>query len=188
MAAVGLAVGATVLTLMPSVNAAESAQDIMDKCNKARKINGVTQTFDGIDNLPLAGTCDFEQTSFTTFDGKTAKVTVDYPNCEPDAVDNAKISVKEDWSTAQITGKHTFTQFDVSGYLKAVYDDGQTLYSPSKGGTTTRVFCPKEISDGSPDGRLRLRTVSCSVSLATLPVGGAFSQASGATDTEIPYP
>jgi hypothetical protein len=105
------AVGVTVLTLLPSANAAESAQQIMDKCNKARKINGVSQTFPQIDDLPLADTCDFEQTSFTTFDGTTAKVSIDYPNCAPDTVENAKASVKEDWSTAQITGKYTYTQF-----------------------------------------------------------------------------
>ncbi|MFE9443114.1 hypothetical protein ACFYO2_29945 [Streptomyces sp. NPDC006602] len=54
---------------------------------------------------------------------------------------------------------------DVSGFLKATYKEEQNgqkvFFSPSEGGTSVHVFYPQILKNGTPDGRLWLRTVEC---------------------------
>ncbi|MGW6903037.1 hypothetical protein [Streptomyces sp. NPDC054940] len=54
---------------------------------------------------------------------------------------------------------------DVSGFLRATYkeaQDGQKVFfSPSEGSTGIHVFYPQILKNGTPDGRLWLRNVTC---------------------------
>lgn len=54
---------------------------------------------------------------------------------------------------------------DVSGFLKATYKEEQNgqkvFFSPSEGAATVHVFYPQILKNGTPDGRLWLRNVTC---------------------------
>lgn len=97
------AISAATLAVNPFAQAqtAESVDDIMKKCAKARFIQGVEQSFPGIDDHALATTCDFIEDSFTTSSGPTVKASVDFANCPPDTFANGQ---------AEVTYKHTVEQ------------------------------------------------------------------------------
>ncbi|MGI5192655.1 hypothetical protein ACQEVY_03170 [Streptomyces sp. CA-288835] len=107
-----LATGGAVAALLPSANAAEekTAEEIMRMCSKARVIDGKEQQFNGIDNVPLADSCDFIPGKIEKFNGPTEQVTPVNRNCppnlNPDQVDQGT------WSTTvgQGQGKYTVTQ------------------------------------------------------------------------------
>lgn len=122
--AIGAAVasGAAVATvLLPSANAADekTPEQIMSMCHRSAKINGEQRSVsdfnasfgDGF----AADTCDFEETNFETFDGPTEKVTVGFPNCEPNATDPAKVTTEWSTAVAQGKGKYTVTQQGAGG-------------------------------------------------------------------------
>ncbi|CAM5632441.1 hypothetical protein SALBM311S_12983 [Streptomyces alboniger] len=88
---------------------------------------------------------------------------------------------------------------DVSGFLKATYKDeqnGQTVFfSPSEGATSVHVFYPQILKNGTPDGRLWLRNVTCGTpeadgiqnSAKSLRAEPGFGEGGGnVTDVEIP--
>ncbi|MFK4102994.1 hypothetical protein ACI2L1_23490 [Streptomyces sp. NPDC019531] len=114
--------GAAVATvLLPSANAAEekTPDEIMAMCHRAAKINGEQRSVSDFDarfgDGFAADTCDFQETNFETFDGPTEKVTVDFPNCEPNATDPAKVTTEWSTAVAQGKGKYTVTQQGAGG-------------------------------------------------------------------------
>ncbi|MEU5042256.1 hypothetical protein [Streptomyces griseorubiginosus] len=122
----GLATGAAVAAvLLPSANAAEekTADQVMDLCNRAKVVNGKQQSIEDFGGHPIAGpsfgsdNCDFVETNFETFDGPTEKSSIDFPNCEPNATDPAKVSVTWSAGAAQGQGKYTVTQQGGGGGL-----------------------------------------------------------------------
>ncbi|UUU22927.1 hypothetical protein [Streptomyces sp. DSM 40750] len=111
--------GAAVATvLLPSANAADelTAEQIITKCQRAEVLNGKQQDIFDFNGHPIAGpsfesdNCDFVETNFETFDGPTEKVTVDFPNCEPNATDPVKVSAGPGQTVGQGQGKYTATQ------------------------------------------------------------------------------
>lgn len=107
-----LVTGGAVITFAPSADAAEKTpQEIMNICNAAAKINGVQQSKIGVgSNKFKADTCDFVETKFEAYAGPTEKVTVDFPNCEPDATEPAEISVTWEASVAQGKGRYRYIE------------------------------------------------------------------------------
>ena len=120
-----LATGAAVVTLLPSANAAEekTPDQIMDLCKRAEVLNGKQQSIEDFGGHPIAGpsfgsdNCDYAETNFETFDGPTEKSSIDFPNCEPNATDPAKVSVTWSAAAAQGQGKYTATQQGGGGGL-----------------------------------------------------------------------
>ncbi|MFC8241534.1 hypothetical protein [Streptomyces chartreusis] len=82
--------------------------------HRSAKINGEQRsTADfggGLGGGFAADTCDFVETKFETFDGPAEKVTVDFPNYEPNATDPAKVNVEWSTTVAQGKGRYTVTQ------------------------------------------------------------------------------
>ncbi|MFE0739383.1 hypothetical protein ACFW2N_31295, partial [Streptomyces sp. NPDC058855] len=111
-----LATGGAVVTLLPSANAAEekTPEQIMSMCHRSAVINGQQRSVrdfnasfgDGF----AADNCDFVETNFETFDGPAEKSSIDFPNCEPNATEPAKVSVTWSATVAQGKGKYTVTQ------------------------------------------------------------------------------
>ncbi|WP_200308629.1 hypothetical protein [Streptomyces adelaidensis] len=114
---------ATVTILLPSANAADAKtpDQIMRMCERTSVLNGKQQTTrdfgasfgDGFES----DTCDFVETNFETFDGPTEKVTVDFPNCEPNATEPSKVTTEYSKAVAQGQGKYTVTQQGALGGL-----------------------------------------------------------------------
>ncbi|WP_055712750.1 hypothetical protein [Streptomyces torulosus] len=125
-----VAIGASLVTgaaaaavLLPSANAAEerTPEQIMGMCERTAVLNGKKQsTADfggGLGDGFLSDTCDFVETKFETFDGPTEKVTVDFPNCEPNATAPAKVTTEFSKAVGQGQGKYTVTQQGALGGL-----------------------------------------------------------------------
>jgi hypothetical protein len=118
-----LATGAAIVTLLPSADAAEekTPEQIMSMCQRAAKINGKQQSTSdfggGLGDGFAADTCDFVETKFETFDGPTQKVTVDFPNCEPNATEPSTVTTEFSHAVAQGQGKYTVTQQGGGGGL-----------------------------------------------------------------------
>lgn len=107
-----LATGAAVVALMPSANAAnvKTPEEIMAMCDESSKVNGVQQEVRSGTSGFRADTCDFIETKFEIFNGPTEKVTIDFPNCEPNATEPAKVTTEWKKEVAQGQGKYTSTQ------------------------------------------------------------------------------
>jgi hypothetical protein len=118
----GVAVAAV---LLPSASAAEelTAEQIMKKCERAKVLDGKKQDIFDFGGHPIAGpgfesdNCDFVETKFETFDGPTEKVTVDFPNCEPNATEPSKVTTEFSKGVGQGQGLYTVTQQGASGGL-----------------------------------------------------------------------
>ncbi|PIM74454.1 hypothetical protein CTU88_01695 [Streptomyces sp. JV178] len=131
-----VAIGASVVTvaavtavLLPSANAADEAKtpdQIIDMCKRARVLNGKTQRIEDFGDNTIAGpnfgssNCDFVETKFETFDGPTEKVTVDFPNCEPNATGPSKVTTEFSKTVAQGQGQYSATQQGALGGLFGV--------------------------------------------------------------------
>ncbi|WP_338146053.1 hypothetical protein [Streptomyces scabichelini] len=126
--AIGAAIttGAAVATvLLPSANAAEekTPEEIIRLCERTEVLNGKKQSLEDFGGHGIAGpsfesdTCDFVETKFETFDGPTEKVTVDFPNCEPNATEPAKVDTTWKATVGQGEGKYTATQQGAGGGL-----------------------------------------------------------------------
>ncbi|MPY61480.1 hypothetical protein FNH08_31370 [Streptomyces spongiae] len=118
-----LATGGAVVTLLPSANAAEekTPEQIMRMCERTAKLNGKQQSVSDFNGAFADGfesdTCDFVETKFETFDGPTEKVTVDFPNCEPNATEPSKVTTEYSQAVGQGQGKYTVTQQGAAGGL-----------------------------------------------------------------------
>ncbi|GAA2651697.1 hypothetical protein [Streptomyces vastus] len=126
--AIGAAIttGAAVATvLLPSANAAEekTPEQILRMCERTQVLNGKKQSLEDFGGHGIAGpgfesdTCDFVETNFETFDGPKQKVTVDFPNCEPNATEPAKVDATWKATVGQGEGKYTATQQGAGGGL-----------------------------------------------------------------------
>jgi hypothetical protein len=125
--AIGAAIttGAAVATvLLPSANAAEekTPEQIMGMCERSAKINGEQRSTSdfggGLGDGFAADTCDFVETKkLEFFDGPKQKVTVDFPNCEPNATEPAKVDATWKATVGQGEGKYTATQQGAGGGL-----------------------------------------------------------------------
>ncbi|MPY45584.1 hypothetical protein FNH04_38480 [Streptomyces phyllanthi] len=125
-----LATGGAIVTLLPSANAAEekTPEQIMRMCERTAKLNGKQQSVsdfkgsfgDGFES----DTCDFVETKFETFDGPTEKVTVDFPNCEPNATEPSKVTTEFSKAVGQGQGKYTATQQGALGGLFGALSGG----------------------------------------------------------------
>ncbi|MFI6278743.1 hypothetical protein [Streptomyces sp. NPDC050988] len=130
-----VAIGASLATcaavatvLLPSANAADekTPEQIMQMCEQSRVISGEKQSLDSsfADGF-LADSCEFVETKFETFDGPTQKVTVDFPNCEPNATEPTKVTTKWSQGIGQGEGKYSATQQGGSaglfGFLNGFY-------------------------------------------------------------------
>ncbi|MEU1850466.1 hypothetical protein ABZ499_14625 [Streptomyces sp. NPDC019990] len=124
--AIGSAVvtgGAVAAVLLPSANAADdkTPEQIMTMCQRAEVLNGKKQSVFDFGGHPVAGphhasdNCEFVETGFETFDGPTEKASIDFPNCEPNATEPAKVSVTWSATTAQGQGRYTVTQQGAGG-------------------------------------------------------------------------
>ncbi|WP_327315881.1 hypothetical protein [Streptomyces sp. NBC_01235] len=124
-AAIGaaLATGGVVVTLLPSANAAEdkTPDQIMTMCQRSAVLNGKQQSVEdfggGFADGFMADNCDFVETKFETFDAPTEKSSIDFPNCEPNATEPAKVSITWSATAAQGQGKYTVTQQGGGGGL-----------------------------------------------------------------------
>lgn len=119
-----LATGAAIVTLLPTADAAEeekTPEQIMRMCERTAVLNGKKQTVEDFGGAFGDGfesdSCDFVETKFETFDGPTEKVTVDFPNCEPNATDPAKVTTEWSKAVGQGQGKYTVTQQGAAGGL-----------------------------------------------------------------------
>ncbi|GAB2976530.1 hypothetical protein GCM10023080_046510 [Streptomyces pseudoechinosporeus] len=127
-----VAIGAAITTsaavatvLLPSANAAEekTPEQIIRMCERTEVLNGKKQSLQDFGGHGIAGpgfesdTCDFVETKFETFDGPTEKVTVDFPNCEPNATEPAKVDTTWKATVGQGEGKYTATQQGAGGGL-----------------------------------------------------------------------
>ena len=121
-----LATGGAIVALLPSANAADAQktpEQITTLCQRAKVLNGKQQSISDFGGHPIAGpsfesdNCDFVETNFETFDGPTEKSSIDFPNCEPNATDPAKVSVTWSATAAQGQGKYTVTQQGGGGGL-----------------------------------------------------------------------
>ncbi|KUO14863.1 hypothetical protein [Streptomyces dysideae] len=128
-----LATGAAVVTvLLPSANAAEekTPEQIMRLCERAKVLNGKEQDIFDFGGHPIAGpsfesdNCDFVETKFETFDGPTEKVTIDFPNCEPNATEPSKVTTEFSKAVGQGQGKYTATQQGALGGLFGALSGG----------------------------------------------------------------
>ncbi|WNZ10739.1 hypothetical protein [Streptomyces sp. 11x1] len=121
---------ATVTVLLPSANAADepSVDQIMRMCERTAKLNGKQQSTSdfggGLGDGFESDTCDFVETNFETFDGPTEKVTVDFPNCEPNATEPSKVTTEFSKAVGQGQGKYTATQQGALGGLFGALSGG----------------------------------------------------------------
>jgi hypothetical protein len=125
MVAIGaaLATGGAIVTLLPSANAAEekTPEQIASMCERSAVLNGKQQSVrdfgGGFADGFAADNCDFVETDFEVFDGPTEKVTVDFPNCEPNATEPSKVTTEFSKTVAQGQGKYSVTQQGALGGL-----------------------------------------------------------------------
>jgi len=125
-AAVGaaLATGGVIIALLPSANAAEeekTPEQIMAMCERSAVVNGKQRSVRDFGGAFADGfqadNCDYVETNFETFDGPTEKASIDFPNCEPNATDPAKVSITWSATAAQGEGKYAATQQGGGGGL-----------------------------------------------------------------------
>jgi hypothetical protein len=121
-ALIALAGLAILVGTFSSGTASAANQDVMDRCNKALKINGVPQAFSYLSDAagPQASTCDFTESSFTTFDGPTTRVSGPFPNCAPNTTKNRSVSVTWQSAVGQIDGRYRFTETSRGGVAGAL--------------------------------------------------------------------
>jgi hypothetical protein len=119
-----LATGAAaVAVLLPSANAAgeKTPDEIMGMCERTAVLNGKKQTTadfgGGLGDGFQSDTCDFVETKFEVFDGPTEKVTVDFPNCEPNATEPSKVTTEFSKAVAQGQGISRVTRQGAAGGL-----------------------------------------------------------------------
>lgn len=108
-----LATAGAAVSLFPSAHAAEekTPEEIMHMCSKASVIDGKEQTFSpGLQDKPLADSCDFVIKKETDFEGETKRATVNFRNCPPDVNDQASYSSSFTEAVAQGHGKYQLTQ------------------------------------------------------------------------------
>ncbi|MEV6538616.1 hypothetical protein [Streptomyces sp. NPDC051665] len=124
-AAIGaaLATGGVIVALLPSANAADAKtpDQIMTMCERSAVVNGEQRSVEDFGGAFADGfqadNCDYVETNFETFDGPTEKASIDFPNCEPNATDPAKVSITWSSTSAQGQGKYVSTQQGVAGGL-----------------------------------------------------------------------
>ncbi|MFI1924668.1 MULTISPECIES: hypothetical protein [unclassified Streptomyces] len=118
-----LATGGAIVTLLPSANAADekTPDQIMRMCQRSAVLNGKQQSVSDFGGAFADGfesdNCDFVETKFETFDGPTEKSSIDFPNCEPNAAEPAKVSITWSAAAAQGQGKYSVTQQGAGGGL-----------------------------------------------------------------------
>ncbi|MEU9266801.1 hypothetical protein AB0E04_15315 [Streptomyces sp. NPDC048251] len=118
-----LATGGAIVTLLPSANAADekTPDQIMRMCQRSAVLNGKQQSVGDFGGAFADGfesdNCDFVETKFETFDGPTEKSSIDFPNCEPNAAEPAKVSITWSAAAAQGQGKYSVTQQGAGGGL-----------------------------------------------------------------------
>lgn len=125
-----LAIGASLVTgtavvtvLLPSANAADekTPAQIAAMCERSAVLNGKQQSVSDFGGAFADGfaadNCDFVETNFETFDGPTEKVTVDFPNCEPNATEPSKVTTEFSKAVAQGQGLYSVTQQGALGGL-----------------------------------------------------------------------
>jgi len=118
-----LATGGAVITLLPSANAADAKtpDQIMTMCERSAVVNGEQRSVEDFGGAFADGfqadNCDYVETNFETFDGPTEKASIDFPNCEPNATDPAKVSITWSSTAAQGQGKYVSTQQGAAGGL-----------------------------------------------------------------------
>ncbi|MFJ1809991.1 MULTISPECIES: hypothetical protein [unclassified Streptomyces] len=112
-----------IVALLPSANAADAKtpDQIMRLCERSAVVSGKQRSVrdfggafaDGFE----ADNCDYVETNFETFDGPVEKASIDFPNCEPNATDPAKVSVTWSATAAQGEGTYKATQQGGGGGL-----------------------------------------------------------------------
>jgi hypothetical protein len=118
-----LATGGVVVALLPSANAADAKtpDQIMTMCERSAVVNGDQRSVEDFGGAFADGfqadNCDYVETNFETFDGPTEKASIDFPNCEPNATDPAKVSITWSSTAAQGQGKYVSTQQGAAGGL-----------------------------------------------------------------------
>ncbi|MEU9433954.1 hypothetical protein [Streptomyces sp. NPDC048252] len=118
-----LATGGAIVTLLPSANAADekTPDQIMRMCQRSAVLNGKQQSVSDFGGAFADGfesdNCDFVETKFETFDGPTEKSSIDFPNCEPNVAEPAKVSITWSAAAAQGQGKYSVTQQGAGGGL-----------------------------------------------------------------------
>ncbi|MFC8197327.1 hypothetical protein ACFWBR_24615 [Streptomyces sp. NPDC060006] len=148
-----LATGAAVITLLPSANAAEekTPEQIMTMCERSAVVSGKQRSVRDFGGAFADGfqadNCDFAETKFETFDGPKEKASIDFPNCEPNATEPAKVSITWKATVGQGEGKYTSTQQGAGGglfgflsgsWLKHKGTTDLTVRSVTAGDTETR--------------------------------------------------
>ncbi|MBK6016907.1 hypothetical protein [Streptomyces sp. MBT53] len=118
-----LATGGVVVALLPSANAADAKtpDQIMTMCERSAVVNGEKRSVEDFGGAFADGfqadNCDYVETNFETFDGPTEKASIDFPNCEPNATDPAKVSIAWSSTSAQGQGTYVSTQQGAAGGL-----------------------------------------------------------------------
>ncbi|MBV1941927.1 hypothetical protein [Streptomyces sp. BV286] len=148
-----LATGAAVITLLPSANAAEekTPEQIMTMCERSAVVSGKQRSVRDFGGAFADGfqadNCDFAETKFETFDGPKEKASIDFPNCEPNATEPAKVSITWKATVGQGEGTYTATQQGAGGglfgflsgsWLKHKGTTDLTVRSVTAGDTETR--------------------------------------------------
>ncbi|WP_405820359.1 hypothetical protein OG241_32530 [Streptomyces sp. NBC_01390] len=118
-----LATGGAIIALLPSANAAEerTPEQIIQMCERSAVVNGKQRSVEDFGGAFADGfqadNCDYVETNFQPFDGPTEKASIDFPNCEPNATEPAKVSITWKATVAQGSGKYTATQQGAGGGL-----------------------------------------------------------------------
>jgi hypothetical protein len=125
-----VAIGASITTgaavaavLLPSANAADekTPEQIIQMCERSAVVNGEERSVEDFGGAFADGfaadNCDFVETNFETFDGPTEKVTVDFPNCEPNATEPSKVTTEFSKAVGQGEGTYTETEQGAGGGL-----------------------------------------------------------------------
>jgi hypothetical protein len=122
-AGAALATGGVIITLLPSANAAEekTPEQIITMCERSAVVNGKQRSVSDFGGAFADGfqadNCDYVETNFESFDGPTEKASIDFPNCEPNATEPAKVSITWKATVGQGSGKYTATQQGAGGGL-----------------------------------------------------------------------